>query len=325
MDPAHKATDIQLSELEHRIREIYGKASEELQEKVDAYFAEFEKRDEEHKNLLDAGEITPEQYVQWRLAQIGRGRRFEALLNELTQRMTTANQVATSYMNDATPTIYSLNRNYAAYTIEQVGGDIGFTLYDEQTVARLIRDNPQLLPRPKVDIPKDLRWNRQKMVAEVTSGILQGESIEKIASRFQNVTDMNRTAALRNARTAVTGAQNAGRQDTYQAAANMGVGLQKEWVATLDGKTRHSHRQLDGEVVDYDAEFSNGCRYPGDSRGKAAEVYNCRCTMVAKVEGVDTSDAKRRARDPETGEWVLIQNMTYAEWEQWKNRAKASP
>ena len=40
--------------------------------------------------------------------------------------------------------------------------------------------------------------------------------------------------------------------------------------------------------------------------------------MIAEVEGVDTSDAKRSARDPETGESVLIENMSYAEWTEWK-------
>lgn len=47
--------------------------------------------------------------------------------------------IADAYTNDATPGLYSLNRNYAAYTIEkQVGRDVGFDLWDEQTVRRLI-------------------------------------------------------------------------------------------------------------------------------------------------------------------------------------------
>lgn len=51
-----------------------------------------------------------------------------------------------------------------------------------------------------------------------------------------------------------------------------------------------------------------------------SNVYNCRCTLIADVEGVDMSGAKRRARDPETGESVLIENMTYAQWENIKRR-----
>ncbi len=37
----------------------------------------------------------------------------------------------------------------------------------------------------------------------------------------------------------------------------------------------------------------------------------------SQVEGVDFSTAKRRARDPETGKVVVVENMTFSEWEKW--------
>lgn len=51
------------------------------------------------------------------------------------------------------------------------------------------------------------------------------------------------------------------------------------WVATLDDKTRESHQKVDGEWQELDKPFSNGLMYPGDPRGSAAEVVNCRCTL----------------------------------------------
>lgn len=318
-DRAHKLTDEELAALERRVKGAYRKAYKDLRDKVGAYFESFAKRDAEMQALLTKGEITEEKYRLWRLAQIGRGRRFEALRDEVARRMTQANTMAMTYVNDATPGVYALNHNYAAYTIEETTGDVGFTLYDEQTVRRLVKEQPHLLPEPRVDIPRDQRWNRKKMTAEVTSGILQGESVGKLAARLQNITDMNRMAALRNARTAVTGAQNAGRQDTYEAAVDAGIELEKEWIATLDNKTRHSHRILDGEVVDYDATFSNGCRYPGDPDGLPKEVYNCRCTMAARVKGVrEAEPTMRRVRDPLSGRNVVVPDMTYDQWEKWK-------
>lgn len=121
-------------------------------------------------------------------------------------------------------------------------------------------------------------------------------------------------------RTAVTGAQNAGRLDSYAAAEKMGIKLKKEWLATLDGRTRHSHAMLDGEQVAPDAKFSNGCRFPGDPQGPPWEVYNCRCTLIAAVDGVDTSDAERWARDPETWERKLVSDMIYQAWAGWKEK-----
>ena len=87
----------------------------------------------------------------------------------------------------------------------------------------------------------------------MTSSILQGRSLRGIADDLpQRITTMDRASAIRTARTAFTGAQNAGRMDSYAAAEKMGIKLKKEWLATLDGRTRHSHAALDGEMVGTD-------------------------------------------------------------------------
>ena len=325
-DYAHKLTDEQLAELEQRIANIYEQAAAELSETVETYFKQFTKRDAAMLEKLENGEITEKQYKQWRLAQIGRGKRFKALRDKVANRYTDANATAVAYVNDATPGIYSLNRNYAAYKIEQVSSQADFTLWDEQTVKRLIVEQPDLMPYypPKRALQRgiDLKYGKQQITASVTSSILQGKSIPKIANDLQRrMQDMNRTSAIRTARTAVTGAQNAGRLDTYRAAQDMGIKLQKRWLATLDGRTRHAHAMLDGQTVDIDKPFKvDGYEimYPGDSSAPGYLVYNCRCTQIAEVDGEDTSNGGRRAIDPETGESVLVEDMTYAEWAGWK-------
>lgn len=318
-DKGYDLTEKELKALEKRIYNSYKEAYDGLTDIIREYFTKFADRDASEKARMDAGDITEEQYKQWRLAQIGRGKRFEALRDKVAKRMTNANAAAVAYVNDATPGIYSLNRNFAAYTIEQVTGDVGFDLWDEQTVKRLIVEQPELMPYypPKRALKRgiDLAWGKKQITASVTSSILQGKSIKHMADDLQTrIITMNRDSAIRTARTAVTGAQNAGRMDSYFAAEKMGIKCRKEWMATLDGRTRHSHAMLDGEVVDNDKKFSNGCRFPGDPNGAPAEIYNCRCTLVSVIEGIDTSKGQRRARNPETGQNDLIENMTYAEW-----------
>ena len=326
-DAAHRATDDELAKLERRIARLYREAADDLQETIEAYFEKFKKRDEEMKALIgtvqNGKEWTEQDYKLWRLNQIGRGRRYEALREKIAQRMTNAHETAIAYVNNATPGIYSLNRNYAAYTIERVAGNVDFTLWDEQTVRRLIVEQPDLMPYyPKAAAVRrgiDLEYGKKQITKCVTSSVLQGKSIKGISDDLQRyIPTMSRDSSIRTARTAVTGAQNAGRQDSYNAAEKMGIRLKKEWVATLDARTRHSHAMLDGEQVAQDKKFSNGCRFPGDPQGPPWEIYNCRCTMIAAVDGADTSDAMRRARDPETGQSVLIKNMTYQEWQGWK-------
>lgn len=330
-DYAHKWTDKQLAALEKRIAAEFKQAAEELTDTVNAYFAALKKRDAEMAAKVEAGEITEQQYKQWRLAQIGRGKRFEALRDKVAERYTNAHEVAVAYANDATPGIYTLNRNYVAYTIEQVSDKADFTLWDEQTVRRLIEEQPGLMPYypPKRALKRgiDLDYGKKQITASITSSILQGKGIDKISSDLQNrMHGMSLASAIRTARTATTAAQNAGRMDSYHAAEGMGIKLKKEWLATLDGRTRHAHAMLDGQTAETDKPFhvdGYEIMYPGDTSAPGYLVYNCRCTLIAALDDVPkTPNPLRRARDPETGRSIIVSDMTYAQWESWKERAK---
>ena len=310
---------------------MYREARDELNETVKSYFESFRKRDEEMKALIgtiqNGKEWTEQDYKQWRLNQIGRGKRFEDLASKVAERYTKANENAISYVNDETPSVYSLNRNYAAYTIEKVAGNVGFTLWDESTVKRLIKDDPDVMPYyPKERAVKrgiDLKYGQRQIKKSVTSGILQGKSVGKIAKDLQaRVSEMNRASAVRAARTAVTGAENAGRMDSYVAAAKMGIKVKKRWIATKDNRTRHSHAMLDGKTVDYDKPFvsdlGSEMMFPGDPQGaKPGDLYNCRCSMrTVEKEGIEAEPRQMRVKGPD-GRYVLVNEMTYSEWEAW--------
>lgn len=334
-DLGHQLTDKELAKLERRIAKLYREAGKELQSTIDAYFEQFKKRDEEMKALIgtvqNGKEWTEADYKNWRLNQIGRGERYQAMRDKVAHRVTDANAVAVSYTNDATPGIYSLNRNYAAYTVESVAGDVGFDLWDEQTVKRLIVEQPGLMPYyPKDKALKrgiDLAYGKKQITASVTSSILQGLSIKHMADNLQKrITTMSRDSAIRTARTAVTGAQNAGRMDSYAAAEKMGIKLKKQWLATLDGRTRHAHAMLDGQTVGIDKPFKvdgYDIMFPGDTSAPGYLVYNCRCTMVADIGGVN-STGQRRARNSVTGENEIVSDMTYSEWAAQKEAENAA-
>lgn len=323
-DYAHKLTDAELAKLEHRIVKLYREAGKELQATIDAYFEQFKQRDEEMKALIgtvqNGKEWTEADYKQWRLNQIGRGERYQAMRDKVAHRVTDANAVAVAYTNDATPSIYSLNRNYAAYTIESVAGNVGFDLWDEQAVKRLMVEQPDLMPYypPKRALKRgiDLAYGKKQITDSVTSSILQGKSIKHMADDLQKrITTMSRDSAIRTARTAVTGAQNAGRMDSYAAAEKMGIKLKKQWLAAMDNRTRHAHAMLDGQTVDIDKPFKvdgEEIMFPGDTSAPGYLVYNCRCALIAAVDGVDTSNGLRRDK------YGPLPDMTFAQWERQK-------
>ena len=91
----------------------------------------------------------------------------------------------------------------------------------------------------------------------------------------------------------------------------MGIKMKQMWVATLDGRTRDSHVLLDGEEREVGKEFSNKCMYPGDPKGPPSEVYNCRCTLVAVVDGADPYNPNLRK-----SAYLEKQDLTYDEWKE---------
>jgi uncharacterized protein with gpF-like domain len=340
-DEGRRLTDAELDALEKRIREMYGGAAKNLQQIIDEYFANFRLRDEEMRKLIgtivNGREWTEEDYKQWRLAQMGRGQRFEALRDKLAERLTNANEVAISYVNDATPGIYTLNRNYAAYEVSDAGGD--FTLYDEQTVRRLTVEQPDLMPYyPKEKAVRrniDLEYGKKQITNAVTSGILMGRSIREIAADLRRrITDMEIESAIRAARTAVTAAENGGRQATYEKAAEMGIDMEREWIATKDHRTRKWHGKADGQRVGMEEAFTVGgekLMFPGDTSHGASgwNIYNCRCSVKAVVKGHGRKREtytewleKKMAEDPEgttlAFKKAARRSSDYAQWQEYR-------
>ncbi len=74
-----------------------------------------------------------------------------------------------------------------------------------------------------MDIPLDMRWNRQHITEAITKGILLGDPIPEIVKRLISVANMGYNAAVRSARTATTAAECAGRTGTYKRAEKMGI------------------------------------------------------------------------------------------------------
>jgi len=328
-DYAHELTDSELTALEKKIAAAYERARDKVQERADKFFDTFREDAEKlYKAISDAPDATTRLAAEkaykdfvWRNTVAAKN--ITDLRDKLAADMTAINQRSAALIGNRMNGVFSLNHNFAAYTLEHdLGLNLQFTLYDEFTVARLLKENPKLLPKPKIDVALDKKWNAQKITSEITQGILTGESIPKIADRLQNVTDMNRNSAIRNARTAITGAENAGRIESYHYAESIGITLQKEWLATLDDRTRDEHRALDGQRVDVDEPFEvdgEKIMFPGDPNAEGYLVFGCRCSLISAVEGVKDLDPEYR-RDNISGE--LIDKMNYREWESAKKESK---
>lgn len=82
-----------------------------------------------------------------------------------------------------------------------------------------------------------------------------------------------------------TEATNAANYATMQSAQDIfpGADMQKEWISASDERTRAAHREANGQIVDFNKPFivkGEELMRPGDPRGSASNVVNCRCSMA---------------------------------------------
>lgn len=283
-----KYTEKKLKKLEKTIAKIFKRTEKEVVQKALNYLEEFKKQDDEMLYKFQNKIISAKQYYSWRQAKMTTGKQYNKLLQAIDKELIKASDTAYKYINNDVPQIFAVNYNTIAEIIRTSDVSIGysFNIVDKNVIAEMIeRKELMLPPNKKTNISKMQKWNGKKINAEILQGILQGESIPKIAQRLQNVCGSNRAVAIRNARTMITASQNSGRIAGFRQAERDGVIMKKVWIATEDSRTRKSHLSINNEMQDNNKPFSNGLMFPGDWSGRPEEVYNCRCTLGAEILG----------------------------------------
>lgn len=342
-DTAHYLTDKELEKMERHLSSIYSRANNEIGETWKAYLAEVEKEIKSLQDAYDAAKLSGDKTT---IRKAGRelsakkrektilDTHYRNLTKQLAGELSRVNETAVAYINGRLPNVYALNYNATANGVETAVKGYSFELVDASTVKNLATSDKTLLPYKHVDGQKDVRWNTTKVNSEVLQGILQGESIPKIANRLSKVVGMNEASAIRNARTTVTSAENKGRMDMLHDAADKGVITHKVWMATHDSRVREAHADLDGQEQEIDEPFESELgpiMYPGDVDADPANTYNCRCTLTYKVVGFGEQESfaeKYEAYMPNNINFLpdstvedvkyAVANMKGAEGDAWK-------
>lgn len=280
--------------LKRKIRKVYREAALDVKRKLEDFTRKHQAKSLQLQARVEAGEIRKEDYQDWLRGQVFTGRRWEAKLDEITQTYVNADAMAREIVGAQDKEIFAYAANQTAETIDRhVKTAASFEIYDEKTVDRLLTENPQMLPEWKIDEPKDYTWNEKRVQNAITQGIIQGESVQKISERLTSELATSNAGKMQMfARTAVTGAHNAGRVERMQESEKMGITVLKKWLAVHDSRTRDSHAYLDGQTRKPNEDFvdqdGNQIAYPGDPTADPALVYNCRCTLTyvyPKYEG----------------------------------------
>ena len=317
-DIGHEETERLIADMTRKIKLEYQEAFVRIEERLKEFLSEDKAEMQEMKKKLADGKITKRQYKKWREEQLYMKHHWEEMRDVIAEDIHNANVIARSIVQGYLPEAYAININYGTYLVEHgINVQTNFTLYNRSAVEHLLRTDPELIPQynSKLSRLKDISYQKRRLQSLITQSILTGESIPRIASRIADELQIdNVNSTIKYARTAMTGAQNAGREGSYARAERMGIKLRRMWVATLDGRTRHEHRQLDGQVVDLNEPFKvdgEEIMYPGDSSAPGYLVWNCRCRTIPQLEGYehDASDVSLRHNR-------RLKGMTYEEWKE---------
>ncbi len=147
LDRGQEETDLLIARIEEDVKKHYELAQAEINVKVNDYWKRFKTKDKIKQAQVKAGEITENEYNQWRVNQMLLGKRWEDMRDVIAKDLTNAQQIAESIAKGYIPEAYAIGANFGAYQIESgCSLDTSWILYDRTTVGRMIRDNPDLLP-----------------------------------------------------------------------------------------------------------------------------------------------------------------------------------
>ena len=194
--------------------------------------------------------------------------------------------------------------------------------------------------KAKIDVKELNLFSREEMLTETFSeysqefkadvrhtlitSMVKGENEKTFAKDMQQVLNTHAYKISRIYRTETARLTNQSKFENLINIENdgrLGTTVKKRWVATLDARTRDTHKELDGKIVDVDEPFIYGLLAPAVGSAPADEIINCRCIFqnVYNFEDEELGEyyntpRNRAVRNPQTGKTERIPYVTYAEW-----------
>lgn len=211
----------------------------------------------------------------------------------------------------------------AMYSMHKQGIPLIFPIDQEQVVAA-VQHETKLKEELYTALGKDITDLRKKISGEISRGLSSGQMYGEITRNIESWARIPKNNAARIARTEAHRIQCKATADAQFKAKEKGADVVKQWDASLDGKTRSNHRQLDGQIRELDEPFEvNGHKamHPGGF-GRPEEDINCRCALLQRARwalGNDytkwSEDAPVVISDDGTTQFTIIEAKNYKEFQ----------
>ena len=239
------------------------------------YRAALEQINEKIK-LLQSDELTQSRVYQIQYQRALKGQ-IEAILEKLhgDEYSTIQQYLSDSYSEGFLGTMYSVHKQGIPVIIP----------IDKNAAVKAVLTDSKLSASLYEALGLDIKAMKRSIRAEISRGIASGMSYADIARNLQNATKAPFDRAKTIVRTEGHRIQQESAEDARQEARKKGADVVKQWDATLDGATRATHRNLDGQIKETDEPFAYGGKkamYPG-AFGDPAEDCNCRCVALTRA------------------------------------------
>lgn len=166
---------------------------------------------------------------------------------------------------------------------------------DQEQVVKALQLDSQISEGLYKRLGEDITTLKKTISEEISRGISSSLMYSDIARNISNVTNTGYSNAKRIVVTEGHRIQNESALECARQAKKRGADSVKVWDSTLDGKTRDTHRQLDGQIREVEEPFEvagKKAMYPGGF-GDPAEDCNCRCALLQKARwNLDADETK---------------------------------
>jgi len=305
-DLAARMTDRQQQALDRRLQQNYrtalNTALERQKEAIDRLLA------------FDEAQfpgLSPEQLQTKKRAYVRRVMRQTDIANNIAAEIARGGQAASQMIQDELARAFSLNLDWGRYSLDrQAGVFLDWPMLDNRQMQVLMKRQQSPFTRISYRRMGQSQATVNKLKNAFRQSMMLGESRRQLEQRIAKVCRYQTLyQARRTAQTEIVRIQSQARYHSMAEAADMGLELEKEWRAKMVN-TRDTHKDLDGEVVEWDKPFvtseGNELMYPGDPSAPAEEVIFCHCYVMERLKNVPES--VRRYREE------MAQNYGFNEW-----------
>lgn len=260
-----------------QLKAIYGKASDDIANKIkvsngkiDVLLKNFDNLDEQQKSILQS-------QIYQRDFQKSLQKQIDGFMKELESKQysTVSEYLKGCYDTGFIGTMYDI-----------AGQGIPLIMpIDQKKVTKAMVHDTKLSKRLYTKLGEDVNLLKKRIANNISRGIATADSYANIARNIANGTNVGINKTMRIARTEGHRIQSAAAFDAQHEAKNAGADIVKQWDSTLDGRTRDTHRELDGQIRELDEPFEvygMTAMYPSDF-GDPAEDINCRCALLQRA------------------------------------------